>query len=188
MITTADPNPPSDTQVPLPPPAFAAADVEITGNLIANNDLTGFGAAVTVAYSDVFGHPDGEYSTRVPDRTGVNGNISEDPLLDGAGIPAECSPTIDAADPGLDFSAEPAPDGGRANMGHTGGTTAATPSLPDLNGDGVVDGIDMLRLSVSFGSTSADARYNSSVDVNGDGSVDGDDLALVAPDYGMSCD
>jgi hypothetical protein len=281
-IATADANPPSDSQIPLPPPAFASANIDIERNLIANNGLTGFGAAgggvfafiqsfedatstikvnrstladnttdigaggihvetfigfdvapgvalgqlevsnsiladnqgvgiggpvpavedgilapgdqgtgnlsIAVAYSDVFGHPDGEYDVWVPDRTGVNGNLAEDPLLGAAWIPAECSPTIDTADPGLDFSAEPAPDGSRANMGHTGDTSAATPSLPDLNGDGIVDGIDMLRLSVSFGSDSADARYNSEADVNSDGSVDGDDLALVASDYGLSCD
>ena len=36
------------------------------------------------------------------------------------------SPTIDAADPSLPVSNEPAPNGGRANLGYTGGTAQAT--------------------------------------------------------------
>ena len=42
------------------------------------------------------------------------------------------SPTIDAADPSLPFSNEPAPNGGRANQGYTGGTAQATPSPAHL--------------------------------------------------------
>ena len=38
------------------------------------------------------------------------------------------SPTIDAGDPSFGFSNEPAPSGGRINLGHTGNTPAAMPS------------------------------------------------------------
>ena len=120
--------------------------------------------------------------------TMMQGNISEDPLLQGLDyLPQACSPTLDAADPGLDYSLESPPNGGRANMGHSGGTADATPSLADLNGDAVVDGIDVLRLSVSFGSSTGDPRFDAGLDVNGDGMVDGDDLAYVADEFGDSC-
>jgi len=38
------------------------------------------------------------------------------------------SPAIDAGDPSADFSAEPDPNGGRIDMGHTGNTPAASRS------------------------------------------------------------
>jgi parallel beta-helix repeat protein len=38
------------------------------------------------------------------------------------------APTIDAADPAQPYSNEPAPNGGRANLGYTGNTSLATPS------------------------------------------------------------
>jgi len=183
-----------------PPNATALARLEIDNSIIADNDGVGVGGPVPdtadggefsldMTYTDVFGHPFGEYESWIEDPTGLLGNISEDPLLQGADyLPAACSPTLDAASPSLEYSLEPPPNGGRANMGHSGGTASATPSLADLNGDAVVDGIDVLRLSVSFGSASGDARYSAGVDVNGDGVVDGDDLAYVANEFGDSCD
>jgi hypothetical protein len=39
---------------------------------------------------------------------------------------AVSSPSIDAGDPGSDFSLEPAPNGLRANLGHTGNTSEAS--------------------------------------------------------------
>ena len=42
------------------------------------------------------------------------------------------SPTIDAGSPVDSFSAEPAPNGGRANLGYTGGTAQATTSPAEL--------------------------------------------------------
>ena len=41
------------------------------------------------------------------------------------------SPTIDAGDPASDYSAEPAPSGGRINLGYTGGTPQAVASAAE---------------------------------------------------------
>ena len=122
---------------------------------------------------------------------------SADPLLsdDLLLLPAACSPTIDAADPSLEFADEQAPNGARANMGHTGGTEAATASLADLNGDNLVDGIDVLRVSVAAGTSANDPndpddddpRFDESVDTDSSGDIDGDDLMFVGIEFGSSC-
>jgi len=142
---------------------------------------------VNVSYSDIFGNVT-NYESWVGDRTGQQGNISQDPLLDPVTFrPEPCSPTLDAAAPLIDFSLEPAPSGGRANMGHTGGTATATVSLADPTGDGEIDGIDVLHIAVAFGSSFGHPRWNAAADMDGDGIVDGDDLALVAAGFGQSC-
>lgn len=59
----------------------------------------------------------------------------------------QTSPCIDAGDPGIDFSAEPAPNGRRINMGAYGGTYQASASFwkmsSDENRDFVVDVRDL---------------------------------------------
>lgn len=60
------------------------------------------------------------------------GNISADPQFVNVGIDdyrlAGTSPCIDAGDPASDYSAEPAPNGGRVDMGAYGNTAQATQS------------------------------------------------------------
>jgi parallel beta-helix repeat protein len=45
---------------------------------------------------------------------------------------AEGSPTVDAGDPTTAYALEPAPSGGRVNLGHTGNTVNATLSAPQV--------------------------------------------------------
>jgi hypothetical protein len=174
-----------------------AAAVSIDSSIVSGN-LGGYGIAalipggsgnltIDVSYTDVFGQAFGNYGPVVGDRTGTNGNISADPLLNANFLPDVCSPTIDAADPAADFSAEPAPNGQRANMGHLGGTSGAAGTLPDINGDDVVDGVDLLAIATSFASVSSSSWYSAAADLDKDLDVDGDDLAFVAAYYGRAC-
>jgi hypothetical protein len=200
------------------------AVVTLTDSIVADNVGFGIGGPFpgggtsnlnlnTIEYSDLYnntdvltsGNPVQNYEGWVNDRTGFFGNISEDPMLTAfpAYKPMECSPVLDAADPATDFSLEPKPDGNRANMGHLGGTDSLpganaaasdVTSLPDPSGDGRIDGVDVLRISTSFGATSGAARYLPEADLDGVCSVgaipcvDGNDLALVTSIYGQSCD
>lgn len=60
-------------------------------------------------------------------------------------------------------------------------------ALPgDVNQDGRVDGMDLIRFGRSFGSQRGDNRYNPNADFNADGSVDGVDLAVLAANFGRS--
>jgi len=103
------------------------------------------GHALTVKYCDAF-CAGGNY-VGMADQTGKNGNLSLDPLLGdywhlqsmaGRWDPdtktwvtdAVHSPCIDAGDPLSGYSNEPAPNGGRVNMGAFGNTAEASKSLP----------------------------------------------------------
>jgi hypothetical protein len=94
---------------------------------------------------------------------------------------------IDAGDPAAPFDNEPQPNGGRVNMGSDGGTSNAARTLPDSNGDGTVDGIDILKLAVAFGASTGNPRYDPAVDFDGDGNNDGTDLSYLASLYARSC-
>jgi hypothetical protein len=178
------------------------AVLRVTNTIVANNQGGGVGGPTPGAagvfspggnaefdvsgmnYDDVFGHTGGNLDTWF---TAGTGTIFGDPRLDTSFIPQDCSPTIDAADPAVDFSLEPQPNGGRANMGHTGGTSLATRGLADLNGDGEVDGIDVVRLSVAFGSSNGQPRFDAGVDLDTNAMIDGNDLAILAGDFGVVC-
>ena len=97
---------------------------------------------------------------------------------------------LDAGDAIPDVGAEPMPNGGRLNMGHTAGTEKATPGIEflDINGDGLIDGIDVLRVATSFATSSVDARYSAAADLDDDNAVDGNDLALVCAAFGNTCE
>lgn len=66
-------------------------------------------------------------------------------------------------------------------------TIAGTQLLPgDIDQDGRVDGIDLLRFARRFGSRRADALYSELADFNADGIIDGQDLAILASNFGKS--
>ena len=190
-----------------PPGSTAVARVELWNSIVTENTGWGIGGPepgvdsgvlapnagsgnliLDVEYSDVWGNPLGPYGTWIDDPTGTLGNLSLDPMLGDGWIPEACSPTIDSGNPGLGFSGEATPNGGRANMGHTSGTSDATHSLPDLSGDAVVDGADVLTISAAFGSALGDPRYDAAGDFDGNGVVDGMDLAFVADAFLETCE
>lgn len=56
----------------------------------------------------------------------------------------------------------------------------------DVNGDGRVDGGDLVRLALHFGGVNGDSRYARFVDLNQDNRIDGSDLAILASQFGRS--
>ena len=145
------------------------------------------GTALTVSYTDAYGNNSGNYQAPLVDPTGSNGNISIDPELDALFLSRMCGPTIDLGDPALSPVNEPKPNGGRVNLGHLGNTASATRTMPDVNGDGAVDGIDVLAIAVSFASGAGDPRFIPAADRDFDDFIGGDDLAFVSAFYAQSC-
>lgn len=64
---------------------------------------------------------------------------------------------------------------------------AGTTFLPgDIDRSGRVDGLDLVRLAVAFGSRAGESRYSAAVDLDSDGRIDGSDLAILAANFGKS--
>lgn len=55
----------------------------------------------------------------------------------------------------------------------------------DLDGSGLVDGLDLAIMSTSFGLDSASPNWEQEADIAGSGLVDGVDLSSLAPNFGM---
>lgn len=122
----------------------------IIANAPAGGGITAASAAsnsMTISYCNVWGNAGGNY-VNLTALTGTNGNISVDPqFVDavggnfrlkscnghsaGAGTwvkDVTTSPCIDAGPPTVGFSAEPAPNGGRINMGYDANTALTSRS------------------------------------------------------------
>jgi hypothetical protein len=56
----------------------------------------------------------------------------------------------------------------------------------DINGDGKVDGKDIILVAKAFGSYPGHPRWNSAADLNGDGIVDALDVVIVAKNFGKT--
>ena len=51
----------------------------------------------------------------------------------------------------------------------------------------LVDGLEILRVSVAFNTTGGQPRWDPTVDLDGDNLIDGVDLALFAAEFANSC-
>ena len=65
--------------------------------------------------------------------------------------------------------------------------TAYLQTVSDINGDRIVDGLDVIQITTRFAAGILDPVYLAGADFDGDGMIDGDDLALVAADFGLEC-
>ncbi|MEA1908201.1 MAG: hypothetical protein U9N43_04130, partial [Euryarchaeota archaeon] len=66
----------------------------------------------------------------------------------------------------------------------TAGT--ATELIGDINGDNIVNYIDLGMLGASYGLSLGDAGYNAAADLNGDNIVNYIDLGMLGAHYGES--
>lgn len=64
--------------------------------------------------------------------------------------------------------------------------TLARTNRGDVNRSGRVDGTDLVRLALAFGSKQGEERYRRSADINRDGIVDGFDLSILGEFFGST--
>jgi len=71
--------------------------------------------------------------------------------------------------------------------GQSAGRTQALQVVrtPDMNGDCLVNSIDLNILAIAYGSTSGNAKYNAAADLNGDAIIDGRDLTILYEYMGL---
>jgi hypothetical protein len=106
---------------------------DIRNNLIAytHTGIESSSDTITVAYNNLWECE--QMYNGMPDQTGINGNISANPgLIDPANgnFHFYCwSACIDAGDESAEYSLEPAPNGGRVNIGRYGNTNEAEKSV-----------------------------------------------------------
>ncbi len=151
-------------------------ELNLDSNIVADNSGVGIGGpppganqlTVTATNNSVTGHPDQDYEAACQNppcffaTDPPPGNITADPLLHpDTYFPNVCSPVFDA---GAGFFIS-----------------------PDVNADDAVDGLDILAVAVSNGSSTGEPRFNVNTDLNRNGMTDGDDLVNMASQFGDIC-
>jgi hypothetical protein len=54
----------------------------------------------------------------------------------------------------------------------------------DVNGDGIIDAIDLFRIGKAYGSTLGTPDWSANCDIDGDDDADSDDLSMCTANYG----
>jgi len=139
--------------------------------------------------NSMFMNETGDFEGWITSEVDTETTLFTDPLLNASFRPSQCSDTVDHGDMLISAALEPSPNGGLVNLGHTGNSDLAVTTLADASNppDGIVDGVDLLRLSVAFGSDPVSSRWNMFVDFDRDNFISGIDLALLAADFARSC-
>jgi len=158
---------------------------------VSSLEMASFGinSAINATYSNIqMFDSDGFY-----DPSAVwpgEGNINKDPMfvspiLDPLDFHLlSTSPSINAGDPFADYSLEPAPNGGRINIGAYGGTEEATcsdilrPVPSDADADLNVNMVDFAILANNWGLQGANIK-DKGVDADNNNIVDGRDLSIL---------
>lgn len=184
-------------------------ELNIDRCIVAYNDADGIGGppfdpgvtdqTVNVIKTSAFGNgdsnpindPDLDYEDTLFPSGPPPDNITDDPLLDPVSfVPDLCSPVYDVgyceAAPATvcidDADCTSPPDDVCIAEG------AGYLASPDINDDDALDGVDLMRLSATFGADDdVDARYNPDADIDRNGVVDGADLPFIAPLFGQEC-
>jgi hypothetical protein len=67
-----------------------------------------------------------------------------------------------------------------------GDTCETNTVLADIDGSGIVDGLDLARYGRAAGNQCGDTRYDPAIDLNRDCAIDDDDLAILDANFGAS--
>jgi lysophospholipase L1-like esterase len=139
-------------------------------------DVWDFGAGIDLA--NTFLLVDGQPVTATPQGTTLHAALTYAP-------PAPLSGTVTVGLRSRDLATPPnSIDRQIASFtiqGSTGGGLQG-----DVNGDGRVDGADLILFGLHFGAQRGEAAYSAAADFNSDGVIDGIDLAILAANFGQS--
>ncbi len=72
------------------------------------------------------------------------------------------------------------------HMAYAARVTMSFPLISDINGDGIVDMIDVVKVAIAYRSQPGDPNWNTASDLNKDGIVNVIDLVIVGADYGRT--
>ncbi len=152
----------------------------IKNNIVYNNAAygvqAGSGSSADIVYNDVFGQDDNYLG--IPDQTGINGNISADPLFvnqpAGDYHLAEGSPCINAGDP-----LDPPPPGGGARIDMGAFEYCMGLIVGDANGDGDINAEDIIYLINYLFRGGPPPYIMAAGDANGDGEVNAGDIVYL---------
>ncbi len=169
----------------------AAGSASAMGMEVSSLEMESFGisSAIDATYSNIqMFDSEGYY-----DPTAVwpgEGNINKDPLFVSPILRPydfhlqNTSPSINAGDPFADYSSEPAPNGGRINMGAYGGTEGASssdivrPVPADADADLAVNMVDFAILADNWRLEGANIK-NKKADSDNNNIVDECDLSIL---------
>ncbi len=185
--------------------AAAGAVVEVSNCTFLYNgagsrggSLASMGATVTVDNSVIwYGIGSGEaisgadvevaYSV-VPAEYAGTGNLHVDPQLTADGRLQPGSPCLNAGDPAFvaeggetDIDGDARVAGGRVDIGCDESVSGQVPG--DIDGDGLVNAVDLLRLARGWGKAEGDAGWDPACDLTGDGAVNAMDLLTLARNW-----
>jgi hypothetical protein len=171
--------------------AGASASASAMGMGISSLEMASFGinSAINATYSNIqMFDSEGYYD---PDAVWPGeGNINKDTMfVNPIRYPFDfhllsTSPCVNAGDPFADYSLEPAPNGGRINIGTYGGTVEATssdilrPVPSDADADLEVNMADFAILANNWGLQGANIK-NKGADADNNNIVDGRDLSIL---------
>ncbi len=142
------------------------------------------GTTLTVQMSDAIGY-DSDYGYHVNADAVLIQRIQGDGGLDDNFHPQAGSPTIDMGDPASAFANEPAPNGGRVNVGYDGNTAAAAKSPAELVQVLSPAGFEKLQLgqtvNITYRSQGVSAGTTYTVALSTDGGLTYQTLFSAAP-------
>jgi lysophospholipase L1-like esterase len=132
-----------------------------------------FGAGIDLA--NTFLLIDGQPVTVTPQGTSLHATLSYPP-------PTPWSGTVTVGLQSQDLATPP----NTINRQIASFTVQGSTALPgDVNGDGRVDGMDLVLFGLHFGAQRGTANYLPAADFNNDGVIDGLDLAILAAHFGQ---
>jgi lysophospholipase L1-like esterase len=155
--------------------APANGSANVSPNTAIQVDVWDFGTGIDLA--NTFLLVNGEVVQAVPQGTPLHATLTYQP-------PAPLSGTVTVGLRSSDLATPPNTIDRQVASFQIEGSSLGLQG--DINGDGRVDGTDLVLLAIHFGALQGDPNYLAAADFNNDGRIDGLDLAILAANFGQT--